>query len=249
MKKPTRLELKMKRRRRNFFVFLIFLFFSLSFILANKFGYFNIASIEVVGNSRLEKEDIISETGIYKGQNIFKAKLRPGEKNLSKLTYIEEVKIQRKFPKNILISVHERKALGQIEENQKFIIIDDKAFILEVLDEESQALTRITGLEIDNNQPGQSLINDSKDNFYYFYNSGNSLGVIDKIKDLNLTNYEEIEFTLKNGIFVAFGNLYNVEYKWNILNEVLKDISDKSLSVKMILMNKGDNPVIVLNEE
>ena len=64
-----------------------------------------------------------------------------------------------------------------------------------------------------------------------------------------MTDNDNINIELNNGILVAFGTINNVKYKLNLLNEIVKDIDKKGLSCKMILMDRGDNPIIVLNEE
>ena len=69
-----------------------------------------------------------------------------------------------------------------------------------------------------------------------------------KIDEIDKKSGNDINIKFKNGIFVAFGRLNNVKYKLSLLDEVLKDIDKKEFEVKEIIMNKGNHPILIIDD-
>ena len=74
---------------------------------------FNITDIQVEGNEKIATDTIISLSGLKKGENIFKFN-NSIIGNIKENNYIESVKISRKLPGTIKITVQERKGLHQV---------------------------------------------------------------------------------------------------------------------------------------
>ena len=137
MKKLTRVERKMKRRR-NFFKFiLLLLLMALGGVLALKTNFFIIDKIEIIGNNKIPKEDLITASSINVGENIFKISIKSGEENIKKIPYTKEIRIKRKFPKKITMEILERKEIAQVKDISSFLIIDKEGNILSLKDDES----------------------------------------------------------------------------------------------------------------
>lgn len=119
MEKPTRVQLKLRRRRR-FFRFLLFLFI-LSMILLFMFRspIFNIKAYFVQGNYNLTEEDIIMKSGINLGDNIFKIDKSLALENISTLSYIKNIQIKRKLPSTIEFNIEER--IGVLQTKMIFL--------------------------------------------------------------------------------------------------------------------------------
>ncbi len=250
MRKISRVERKMRRRRLLFRIFLLGLFVCVLIVLALNTELFIINNIEVMGNNKLSRENIIVGSFIKVGENIFKISTKDGEKNLSNLPYIKEVNIKRKFPKGIIIEVIERKEIFQIKNISSLALIDEEGYILDIIDNKNENLPLVNGLNIEDTKVGENIvISDDMILNFEFIEEGQALGLLSKMKEVDMTDNDNINIELNNGILVAFGTINNVKYKLNLLNEIVKDIDKKGLSCKMILMDRGDNPIIVLNEE
>lgn len=250
VKKLSRVEKKMRRRRAFLrFIFLIFLVFVIITLALNT-ELFVINKINIVGNNKLSRDSLINASTISTGENILKISKRLGEKNLAKLPYVKEAKIKRKLPKTIIIEIVERKGIAQIKSISSYLLIDIEGYILDIKDTKDEKLPLFLGLNIDNKRPGDNIFSDIKvkENIE-FIKEGHAIGLLSKIKEVNLENSDNINIIIMDGIPVDFGTLNNVKYKLNLLDEVSKDIEKKQISCKMIIMNKGDNPIIVLNEE
>lgn len=245
MKKPTRVEKKMKRRR-NFFRFILSLILiSLLIVFALKTDFFVINDIKVIGNKNITKDTLINASSINIGENIFKISISSAEKSIKKLPYTKEINIMRKFPKGIAIEITERKEMAQIKDISSFILIDEEGQVLDIKDNNKENLPIIIGLKIKNKKPGNNIFLDiDSKNKLDFIKEGYDLGLLQKIKEVDMADNNNINLTLIEDIGVAFGTLDNVKYKLDLLDEILRDIRKDQIPVKMILMNKGDNPII-----
>lgn len=250
MKNPTRVEKKMKRRKRFFRFILILLLFSLMMVIVLKTDIFVINDIKVMGNNNISKDILIKASTINIGENIFKISTRSGENNIKKLPYTKEINIIRKFPKGIIIEIIERKEIAQIKDISSFILIDSEGHILDVKDAQKENLPTILGLKIENKDSVDNVFSKIKSNLNVeFISEGYKIGLLQKMKEVDMANNNNINITLNDGIGVAFGTHDNVIYKLNFLDEILKDIKKDEVPCTMILMNKGENAIIVTEDQ
>lgn len=250
MKKLSRVEKKMRRRRFLFRFILLNSLILLLCVLALNSNFFVINNIKVIGNKKISRDNIISASSIQLGENIFKINTRVGKRDLMKLPYVKEVKIERKFPKGIIIHITERKEIMQIKEISSFVLVDIDGYILDTVDTQNEDLPLLVGLKIEDKKPGDNLfINTETKSTVEFITEGHATKLLPKMKEIHMEDNNKVNITLINGISVAFGTLDNVKYKVNYLDEILKDIEKDKIPCKMILMDRGDNPIAVLEEE
>lgn len=250
MKKLSRVEKKMRRRRFFFRFLLLISLVTLLFALALNSSFFVIDNIKVLGNNKILKDNIIGASSINIGENIFKISTKAAKQNLRKLPYVKEVKIKRKLPKGIIIDIVERKEIVQLQEISSFILLDDEGYILNIVDTKEEKIPLLLGMKADNKKPGDNIFSTSKSKeSIEFIKEGHVIGLLLRMKEIDMVDNNNVKIILNDSITVAFGTLDNVKYKVNLLNEVLKDVEKKQLPCKMILMNRGDNPIIVLEEE
>lgn len=249
MKKMTRVQ--KKNRRSKFFlgIMLLLSLLFLIFILAFKTEFFLIKNIKVTGNNKILHKTIVAISNIEKKENIFKISIKDSKKNIKKLPYIKEVEIKRKLPKTIIIDVVERKEAMQIKNISSFIIIDEEGIILDNVDEKIYGLPLLIGFEVENKSIGDNFFSDIEDINIDFIREEEKLNLLSEMEEIHILDDEKANILLFNGIKVAFGSIDNVKYKLNLLKEVLKDLKKKELKCKMILMDRGENPIIVLEEE
>ena len=249
MKKLTRVERKM-RRRRNFFKFiLLILLSSVGMVLVLKTNLFIIDEIEIIGNNKIEKEDLITASSISIGENIFKISIKSGEENIKKISYTKDIKIKRKLPRKITMEILERKEIAQVKDISSFLIIDNDGNILDLKEDKSENLPIIIGLEIDNKTQGDNIFSEMEfDLRVKFIRQGYDIGLLDHIEEINMENIDSIDIKTYSDINIAFGKLNNVRYKLNLLDSTLDYIKDEGITCTMILMDKGESPIIVTDE-
>lgn len=93
---------------------------------------FNIVRVEVVGQAQISPDTIISLSNIKIGENIFKYSKRDITNRIKENQYIDSVKIKRKLPNVIEISVKERKTTFMVEYNNTYAYINNQGYILEL---------------------------------------------------------------------------------------------------------------------
>lgn len=250
MKKLSRVQRKRRRKKIFSTVSIIFiLVFVVSIIILNT-DFFSIKKITVLGNKKIPSNKIILFSSIEEGENIFKVSTRDAKKNIVTLPYVKNLEIKRKLPKEIIINIEERKEKIRIKDISSFIILDEEGYILDNIDSKNEKLTEIVGLNIKNKTNGKNAFVDNEDEEKVkFIRQMEELDMLSKIKYINIEDDSNINILSFDGIEVIFGTIDNIEYKLNMLDKVFQDIGKKELNVKMILMDKGDNPIVVLEDE
>lgn len=242
---------KRERRRKRILNFILFLLIlMLLYLFTFKTDFFNIKNIEVVGNKKLGNDKILRASVCIKGENIFKINKKHCEDSINRLAYIKNTKLTRKLPNTIKIQVEEREEVAIIPYIGALVYIDEEGYILTIEERKTNIkLPQIFGLELVNLQTGDCIFDSvEEEGNLDFITLGKKAKLLKQMKYINFSDKENTMIELNNGIKVAFGPLDNVKYKLSFLSEILKDIGKKELKVKQILMNKGDNPIIVIDD-
>ncbi len=94
--------------------------------------FFNVTEINVVGNERITKEEIISLSNINLNENTFKIQGNKVQQNIKQNAYIEKVSVKRKLPNKIEIVVEERKPTFMLSFANAYIYLNNQGYMLEV---------------------------------------------------------------------------------------------------------------------
>lgn len=218
-------------------------------ILLTQTTVFNVKKITINGNQELSAEKIVTASGIVKGEKIFKVDLKNAKESLLLHPYIEKTDIKRGFPDKISIAIIERQEVGYIKHMDSYIYIGVDGLVLNILKEKKdKEIPSIEGLSIESPFVGSQVIYKNK-------NNKQSQQITKMLKELNKSNIreeiEKIAFTKSNvdillnaGTNIAFGPLFNIEYKMRFLFNTLKDIKEKNIKVKNIYLNKSSDIIV-----
>jgi cell division protein FtsQ len=249
MKKETRVERKRKRRRLLFKSFLAVAIIAALTFYSLTSDFFSLEEVITSGNEKVSRETLISEAGISSGDNILrlrKAKLIEG---IERIPYIKEAHIKKKLPDTIEIQVTERKPYLQFENGYSFAVIDIEGVLLENSILRVPEVGLVKGIKWDFLKDGESIQEKEAGLFLAdVLNDSELASIVGKIKDLILEEDGNIKFILFNGITVEFGPMNNVKYKLKVLEEILADVEKKNIPTKMIIMNKGEHPILVRDD-
>lgn len=250
MKKPTRVERKRHRRRVIFRLVLMLALVTLAVAYVFKSDFFNIDFINIEGEKTLSEETILVASGITIGENLLKVNTKDSKDEIELLSYVKEAEIKYKLPDSINITITERVPVLQVKTLAIYMLIDKDGQLLEIADKRTEGLPSLVGFNINDIKPGENIKDDELGiKLEDFFTEDDIIEIIKKINTINLGTDEEINIDLNSGIGVAFGYLDNVEYKLRLLDKILLDIEKKQLKCKMIIMNKGENPILVLDNE
>ena len=183
--------------------------------------FFNIRTVTVSGLSRLTEEEIINQAQIDMGNNIFRTSMGKAEKRLTKLPYVEKAEIARKFPDIVKIKITESVLAAYIKSEQGYIGIDKNGKVLEIANENENAVMTLTGVDTD----GKILLGETLDGF-----SDTALECIEKLEeceilpivaDINLENSVNIIVTTREGLETFLGTTDELDYKIKLLQNII----------------------------
>lgn len=240
---------KHKRKLKKAVIFIIFLI-SLFFTLLFKAPYFNVTNIEVVNNKIMSKEEIIKNSGIELGKNIFHINKKIYINSIKTNPYALNVEIKRKLPSTLLIKIQERVPKYYIQVGDSFYILDNESKLLEVNKElANNELIKLEGLDLPSTNLGDSLLP----------NDDRRLQWLEEYAKLIKYNTSDIEFTsidlndtlnvklYYHNIKVIIGTLDDLKTK---LNKAINILSYENIkdSKGYIDISFNGNPVVYIEK-
>lgn len=125
---------KNNRLRKNFGKFLrIVVFFAMIavFVTVCILKVFVIQDVEVVGTDRYTAEELIKLLGVSKGDSLYSVRRQNTEALSSKLSLVKDVKISRKLPQTLIITLTEDTPLYYSEIYGEYFLLSDKLRVLD----------------------------------------------------------------------------------------------------------------------
>lgn len=209
-------------------VFLLFLLIA-GVIVAFFTPTFNIKAINVEGNTKVDSQTIISQTGIVEGQNLFKINISQIKRSIETIAYIDEIDVDRKlFPPSVNIIVTEAKPNAYVKIDGKYILIDKKCKVLEECDSLTGVIPEIVGLNLRNYTVGSKLVIDESeksDIILLCIDKIDELGLTRDINSINVEDVSNISFKYQNRLTVICGSSLDMDYKLAFFDNIIK--SDK----------------------
>ena len=238
-KKQAQIERKKKKIKRIIKWTTLFLLIIGGIVFALVSPVFNIKEIQVINNSQIATETIVSLSQLQVGQNSFRFNKNKVVKEIKTNPYVESVDIKRKFPNKIEISIEERNRNYNVEFLNGYAYINNQGYILEI-SEQKLDLPVIQGISTEQEQivEGNRLNTDDLEKLETVIKIMN----ICKNYDLD-TKISSIDISNKNDYII-----YMEEEKKTIYLGDDSNLSNKMLYVPTILQeNQGKEGTIYLN--
>lgn len=119
-----------KIRRKIFYAVMIFVVIIIGVVLSLTV-FFNIATIEVKGESIYSTEEIISASGIKVGDNLFLLKKSDVQTNVcEKLPFIGSVTVKNSLPSKVVLTVKQTSIKCAVESDGGYIMLDETGKVL-----------------------------------------------------------------------------------------------------------------------
>lgn len=222
---------KCKLNKRGKFAIYAFILLVILFIyICISSSIFELKQIDVDGNSKITKSDIIKIGDIETGKNIFKYNLNDVEKNLLVNPYIKYVKVSRKFPDKLVITIKENSEYAIIKEGASYIYIGENGLVLsEQKVIKNKNIPLVSGIEIKNKKLNTKIkINSDKSN--------DIILAIDILKKNNMSRRIENIKINKNKMYMKTDDNTNIvlkidediEYNINRLKAILVDLKSNN---------------------
>ena len=225
-----RRKTKMKRRLTVF----VFLFLCAAVILTVlKAPFFNIKSIECVGQEKLSRKEILKAADIDTGTNVFSVNIESVKRKVAAIPAVSDSNVRRIFPNKIKIWVRECKEAGYISLNGQIAVVDPNGKIIKIVsdDEETKAgMAEILGIEAVTDKPG-NIISAEEDivarELYECMGTLDKLGMLDKVSLIDLSDASDLKIGYDNRLEIYLGRYENLEYKLTFVGKVIaENISD-----------------------
>ncbi len=237
--KKYKQEKKKEKKLSLFSRFLIFLFkflviAGLLIALIIYVPIFKVSEAQITGLFYLEKDYLDSQLEDIKGENIIFLNKKRIEESFLANSYIKEIDISRKFPNKILVTVKERAPVALLVTTDGFIQVSDDSVFLDIRQSPGDYnLPLITGIELYAIPGVGKKIEDSVLEEALKIISGSNRILTGKIAEINIDNERIIAYT-RNGITVLLGGAEDIDNKLKILEGIMDDIVDVTISVSEI---------------
>lgn len=193
---------------------------------------FNLNNIELDGNKRLTREDIIKYGSISLNENLFQYKLNKIEKQLKENSYIKSVKVKRKFPNRLYIAIEEYEENAIISINNKYVVINKSG---KILSEEEKVINKyipiIYNANIEQCKVGSDIkLEDNviKEKLLYLLECIYNNNLNRDIKSIKL-NKDYIEMVNDDSIKISMNLDDYIEYNTKRLSSIMVDLKSKNI--------------------
>lgn len=179
--------------------------------------FFKIESIQVVGDTRYAKDELIAAAGIRLGDNLFRvSKNDVSEKLIAGYPYIAQVRLQRVLPDSLLLHVTEAEASAAVEVGQDYMLLDKRARVLESgLPTCPEGYFRVIGFSVEGLSPGDYLPEMDRDKLNVLLELQDRVAAngLSKIKLADLSDTADIWLLYDGRVAVELGGRSDIDYK------------------------------------
>jgi Cell division septal protein len=245
----TDIQKRIRKRKIRFRIFLSILLISIAAVFLLKTPVLKVNNIIVKGNSVVAPETLIGLSDIKNGDNLLRLNIKKINANIKTNSYIETSKIRRTINGIVYIMVTERQTAGVANYNSKYVTIDKKGVIIEVLEKkEGVNLPLIQGLDIKNAVPGRTAeLTDPRkiDALQKIFDNISSSGLSDIISEVDIKSLFSIIIKTKHSINFKIGDTDDIGTKLEYCKTIMeKDLLEKGSKGTIDVSFKG-NPVFI----
>jgi len=229
-----------KKKFRGFFV--ICLLIIASIIITFTTPAFNISTVNVLGNEKLDPEQVKLASGIISGVNTFKISTKKAEKSISTIPYIDSVEVKRVLPGKINIKISECKIEAYIPFIASLVGIDKNGKVVEAVSSDTEVDRYKINVPIKEFNLGEKIaIDDTKitDIIIMYMDCFSRYEISDKIANVDITSLEDTSFTTKFGLVVKLGGSEDIDYKLKYYKRLLQEIGEEATGL-LDLTNTAD---------
>jgi cell division protein FtsQ len=212
-----------------------------------KTDFLFLKELTIVGQVKLNKEDILSSGKIEMNKNIYMYNVKDIKENLLQNAYIKDVNIKIKFPNKMIIDLVERVDMCAIPYMGSYVLINEEGIVLKV-EEDINNIDNplLTGIKFKNLKVGEKIKLDDNDflvKILDLLNSCNNANILSNISEINIDKNKNIKLYTVQGVEVLLGKGENLDYKMLELNKILIDLYTRNISKGIVDMRYNAYPV------
>ena len=209
---------------------------------------FHVAEIQLEGPERILPEEILAAAGFAVGENIFSFSLKEAGEALSKIPYVNSVRIERQLPSRLAIKITESIPMAYVPCMDFHLVIDKGGKALEPQTGDLlYSIPVLLDFPITEFDPGEKILIQEEEKFQKtleilrdLYNNN----FIEEIQSIT-TKEENIILTLSEQLQIHMGDTEQFNSKIVMVQEVLKRLPENTSG---IIDAKNPNKVYTSSE-
>lgn len=229
MAKTRRISAQSRRGSPGCLSMLFLLICVIAAAVAARFIFFKMRTVEVVGAEHYAPEQIVSASGAEIGSNlVFVSKSGMTRGIFAELPYVSEVRINRKLPDTLVITVSETYAAAYVAEGGVYWLIDPSGKILERCLERPSGVMEITGAtplmptvgsKVDFGEESELRLG----TFVTAVEALERTGFISEVQSIDLSGVYDLSVRCCNRFNVELGAPEELDYKLEYLDAIIND--------------------------
>ncbi|MBQ6117084.1 MAG: FtsQ-type POTRA domain-containing protein [Oscillospiraceae bacterium] len=173
--------------------------------------FFKVESIEVQGAERYAQEDVVAASGVDLGDNLFLMdKYEVANRIRSELSYVETVRIVRKLPSTLCITITESRVALAVEQDEVLWLLSGAGKIVDTVTSGTREYPAVTGLVLKEPRIGETFRAENEDAGRVLLDMLQRLREKDMLKDVQAIHLEDASV-----ITMRYLNRFTVQIPWN----------------------------------
>ncbi len=197
----------------------------------NKPAALGVRSITVEGNTQYDNDAIIAISGIRVGQSVFSVNKGQAVKKIKQtFSYVEEVKVDVSFSRNVVIRITEAEEMGAVYADGSWVVVDAEGKGLLRLPMESERPLRrlyLKGAQVVSGELGKQVLSDRSLAIVSEIFEAFELYGLGDVNEIDMTSLSDIRVNWKNQITIALGNDSNLTYEIAVAAATIPKVLDR----------------------
>ena len=210
------------------------------FILSNY--VFIVRNVDVVGNQSVSADAVLRASGIRLGTRLGAVDADAVRTNVDATGVLAFVKLERRYPVSVLLTVRERSRDAMILQAGKLVLLDSEGFVVSAGDSApAESIPYITGLKPTACRLGAQLdVSPTRlEAFTTVLNALKARGGMAYTSELDLTTPTDIRIITRTGVTVLLGDVANMENKVAWMVGALQDLERRGETLGRLDVSSG----------
>ncbi|MBZ9608426.1 FtsQ-type POTRA domain-containing protein [Clostridium estertheticum] len=252
--KEKLLHRRKSKKKVKYLMLLVIIMISTLITLCIKLPYFNIETIEIVGNMNASKVEINDTASIHLGGNIFSESFNDSKQQIMKNPYIVGVKVRKDLPNKIVIEIEERVAVFYGKLNNAYYILDNKGILLEKRSNvKDMNLVNLIGFNFEKCEVGNLIASKDDRKINIAVEITNIINDYRKNKGNNIITMVDVSNVLDIKVYagemcIKFGTSEDLKNKFNKSINIITEPQYKSAKGYVDVSSKS-NPVVFIEQK
>ena len=222
-------KLRKKNKNRFYGFILVLTLLLLCGLAALGYFVFEIKEIKVEGSQRFSQEEVIAQSGVQVGQNLFLVSKKQLKANLEAQPYLQFSHVSYDLPSTLIIHVTEKTAYGAIPFDGQYAFVDEAGKVLQLSDE-ANSVPVVQGMGATAAVEGEMIQGPSSYQMHVFGTLMPKLfaqSYADRIVEVDLTQPAAIHVKLDTGMTLRLGTIDNVDAKLGWVETLMPRLTEE----------------------